>query len=110
MTSSATELNVALEGAENLVYFTHDYVSMTGCKNNYLVATAKLAKKHGISNTIAVCPIEHDFAASEDSNKNFVAARQEAEQKAMDANPKMSLLTTDLVYGHQPSYLFHYMA
>lgn len=101
---------MALEGAQNLVYFTHDYVSMTGCKNNFLVASAKLAKKHGISNPIAVCPIEHDFAHSDDENKDFIAVRQEAEQKAMDANSELSLLTTDLVYGPQPSYLFHYMA
>jgi hypothetical protein len=28
----------------------------------------------------------------------------------MQANPHMSILTTDLIYGNQPSYLFHYMA
>jgi len=105
-TSTGLELNLALEGAKNLVYFTHDYVSMTGCKNNFLEATAKLAKKHGIKNTVALCPLEHDFAYSDDDNKSFVEIRKESEQKALDANPSLSLLTTDLIYGRDPSYLF----
>ena len=73
LTNSAKELEVAMEGAENLVYFTHDYPSMTGCKNNFLLAAAKLAKRHGVKNTVAVCPIEHDLASSEDGC--FVEAR-----------------------------------
>jgi len=31
---------------------------MSSDKNSHLVATAKLAKKHGIKNFVAVCPIE----------------------------------------------------
>lgn len=52
---------------------------MSACKNNFLVATAKLAKRHGIANSVAVCPIEHDFAYSEDENKNYIDFRTEAE-------------------------------
>jgi hypothetical protein len=77
LTNTAKELGTALEGAENLVYFTHDYPSMSGDKNNFLVATATLAKNHGVKNTVAVCPIEHDLASSEESC--FVEQRQEAE-------------------------------
>jgi len=38
---------------------------MTGCKNNFLQVSSKLAKKHGVNSMVAVCPIEHDFAYSE---------------------------------------------
>ena len=43
-------MDIALEGASKLVYFTHDYTSLVSCKNNFLVGSAKLAKKHGIAN------------------------------------------------------------
>lgn len=72
-----------MEGAKNVVYCTHDYVSMTSCKNNFLVGAAKLAKKHGVANPVAIVPIEHDLAISEVENKNFVEVRQEAEQLAL---------------------------
>ena len=40
MTSNLGSLEVNLEGADQAVYFTHDYTSMTSCKNNTLVATS----------------------------------------------------------------------
>ena len=81
---------------------------MTSCKNNFLVGAAKLAKKHGVSNLVAVCPVEHDLAYSEDT-ATWVDKRQEAEQQALDANSKMSILNTDLVFGEDQSHLVHYM-
>lgn len=68
-----------MEGADQVVYLTHDLFSMTSCKNNTLVATAKTAKKLGVSNLVAVCPVEHDMAHSDDS-KNWIEKRLEAEQ------------------------------
>ena len=68
-----------MEGAQNVVYLTHDYVTMTSDKNNFLIATSKIAKMHGVKNYVAVCPLEHDLAYSEDIDKDFVAHRQEAE-------------------------------
>ena len=59
---------------------------------------------------VALCPIEHDLAYSEETGKDFIQIRQEAEAEALEANPKMSLLTTDLVFGEDPQYIFHYMA
>ena len=41
--TNAEALKIEMEGAEKLVYFTHDYLSMTSDKNNFLVGAAKLA-------------------------------------------------------------------
>lgn len=57
---------------------------------------------------VAVCPVEHDMAWSETS-QTWVENRQEAEQRALEANKKMSILSTDLVYGKDPSHMVHYM-
>lgn len=106
--SNLGSLEVNLEGADQVVYLSHDYFSMTSCKNNTLVATAKVAKKVGVKNVVAVCPVEHDMAFSDDA-QSWIEKRQEAEQKALDANSKMSVLNTDLVYGSDPTHLVHYM-
>ena len=42
---TAATLDLALEGAHDVLYFTHDYLAMTGDKNNFLTQTAKSAKK-----------------------------------------------------------------
>lgn len=108
-TTNASDLALAMEGSEHCVYFPHDYVSMTSDKNNFLIATAKLAKKQGITNFTACHPIEHDLAYTEHESKCWVQLRREAELAAMEANPDMALLTTDLVFGSDPSYMFSYM-
>ena len=79
MTSNLGSLEVNMEGADQVVYLTHDLFSMTSCKNNTLVATAKVAKKLGVGNMVAVCPVEHDMAHSDDS-QSWIEKRQEAEQ------------------------------
>jgi hypothetical protein len=107
-TTNAQALDIALEGADKVVYFTHDYTVMTPCKNNFLIGASKLAKKHGVSSMVAVCPVEHDFAYSE-TESTWVEMRQEAEQSALDANKNLSVLNTDLVYGEHASHLIHYM-
>ena len=66
LTSNLGSLEIGIEGADKVVYFTHDYTSMVSCKNNTLVATSQVAKKLGVSNLVAVCPVEHDMAYSED--------------------------------------------
>ena len=98
-----------MEGADKVVYFTHDYFSMVSCKNNFLIASSKIAKRQGIQQMIAVCPVEHDMAYSED-NKTWIEKRAEAEQEAISANPSLSILNTDLVYGRDSTFLTHYMA
>jgi len=55
---------------------------------------------------VAVCPMEHDLAYSEHEEKCFVSLRKDAEKEAFAANPNFSMLTTNLVYGNQPSYMF----
>ena len=57
---------------------------------------------------VAVCPMEHDLAYSEDET-TWVEKRQEAEQEALAANSKLAILNTDLVFGPDPSHLVHYM-
>lgn len=108
--NSGGSLDLALQGADRVLYFTHHYTSMTSCKNNFLVGTSKLAKKHGVSTFTAVCPVEHDFAYTENHSHSWISQRKEAEAEALAANPKLTILNTDLVYGKDPSYLVHYLA
>ena len=48
LTQNAQALEIGMEGADKAVYFTHDYFSMVGCKNNFLIASSKIAKRQGI--------------------------------------------------------------
>jgi hypothetical protein len=82
---------------------------MASCKNNFLIGTAKLAAQQKIENVIAVCPVEHDLAYSED-DKNWVQKRQEAEQEALIANKNLTIMNTDLVFSEGPSHLLHFAA
>ena len=101
MISNVGSLEVGMEGADKVVYFTHDYFSLSSCKNNTLVAAADVAKKLGVGSMVAVCPVEHDMAFSDDL-QSWISKRQEAEQKALSNNGKLSLLSTDLVTGKDP--------
>jgi len=69
--SNVGSMEIGIEGADKVVYFTHDYFSMVSCKNNTLAAAAQSAKKVGVQNLVAVCPVEHDMAFSE-SETNWV--------------------------------------
>lgn len=81
MTRSAQHINLALEGATDVVYFTHDYFTMSSDKNSHLEAAAKLTKKHGVRNFVAVTPFEHDLVWSEDETSHW----QKAEDAALSA-------------------------
>jgi hypothetical protein len=65
MIQGSAALTMNLEGAENVLYFTHQYTSMCIDKNMFLMGTAAAAKELGIKKVTAVCPVEHDFAYSE---------------------------------------------
>jgi len=78
-TNSGQTLDIALEGADNMLYFTHNYTSMTSGKNDFLVGAVKAAKKHGVKSMTAVCPVEHDLAYTEDPHKSWTQLRKEAE-------------------------------
>ena len=93
-----------------MLYFTHDYTSMTSDKNALLLGAAKLAKKHGVNNMVAVCPVEHDLAYSEDDEKSWAEIRREHEQLALAANKNLTILNTDLVYGPRATHLVHFAA
>ena len=107
MARSVQSIDIGLEGAQHAVYFTHDYFTMSSDKNSHLVAAAKLAKKHGINNFVAVCPFEHDLAYSEDS-QSYYDKVQEAENQALQANPNMTILRTNLAFGPQ-THLIHFL-
>ena len=89
------------------MYFTHDYFASTSDKNSFIQATSKLAKKHGVKKFVAVCPIEHELYWSEDKHTP-IEVRDEAQQKALQANSNMTILNSNLVFG-KDSYLLHYM-
>ena len=91
-----------------MVYFTHDYFSMTACKNGNLTAAANVAKKLGVKNLVAVCPVEHAFAWSDNEN-TWQQNCREAEADALAKNPKMSILGTDLVFGKDATHMVTYM-
>ena len=103
-------MDIGLEGADKVVYFTHDYNAMTSDKNDFLVASSKLAKKHGVKNFVAVAPVEHDLVYSEHDSKSWTELRAEAEQAALQANSNLTILSSDLVYGEHPTYLTHFLA
>jgi len=81
---------------------------MSSDKNSHLVAAAKLAKKHGVKNFVAVCPVEQDLAWSEDQ-ESFAEKSAEAEASAIAANPNMTLLRSNLAFGPE-SHLVHYLS
>lgn len=104
---SAANLDLALEGAQDVVYFTHDYFANTADKNSFIQSTAKLAKKHGAKKLVAVCPIEHELYYTEDK-QTPIEKRNEAQHKALQSFDNMTILNTNLVFG-KDSYLIHYM-
>jgi hypothetical protein len=107
MVQTAANLDLGLEGAQDVVYFTHDYFASSSDKNSFLQATAKLAKKHGVKKMVAVCPIEHELYWSEDKHTPL-EVRDESQQKALQSNDRMTILNTNIVYGRD-SYLAHYI-
>jgi hypothetical protein len=79
---NAENLEMSLEGATDVLYFTHDYFTMSSDKNSHLQAVSKFTKKLGVKNTVAVCPIELDLAWSEDQS-SFYQKAEEAEAIAL---------------------------
>lgn len=90
-----------------MLYFTHDYVANAADKNNFLQATAKVAKKHGVEKVVAVCPLESELYYTEDA-KTPLEKFNEAQQNALNANGGLTILNTNLVFG-KSSYLVHYL-
>ena len=113
LAKSVDSLNIELEGAQDVIYFTHDYVTMSSDKNSHLRAIAQLSAKHG-NNLVAVCPIESEYAWSEETEhdgslKKFTQLVDEAQQAALQSNPKMTLFKTNLTFGPE-SHLIHFLA
>jgi uncharacterized protein YbjT (DUF2867 family) len=110
ITSNGASLEMAMEGADKVVYFTHDYTSMCPDKNDFLIGTSKLAKKLGVKSLVAVCPVEHDMAYTEDANRSWVQVRQDAEKTALQSSNALTILNTDLVFSNESTHLLHYIA
>lgn len=107
MARTVQSIDLSLEGASDVLYFTHDYSTMSSDKNAHLEAVAKLTKKHGVSNVVAVCPIEHDLAWSEDDH-TFYQKTNEAEANAVSSNPNLTLFKTNLTFGPH-THLIHFL-
>ena len=69
-------IEIGLEGADKVLYFTHDYFTMASDKNQHLKATAAISKKVGAKNLVAVCPLEHELAWTEDQKSWFEYAQE----------------------------------
>jgi nucleoside-diphosphate-sugar epimerase len=96
-----------LEGAKNVLYFTHDYSSNAADKNTFIQATAKLSKKVGVEKLVAVCPIEHDLYYSEDKYTPF-DKKKEAQTKALSEFSNTVILNPNLVFGDN-AYFVRYL-
>lgn len=105
---SAAQIELGLEGANQAVYFTHDYFSMSSDKNQHLIAAAKLTRKHGVNRVVAVCPPELDLAWSEE-NKTYLEKVKEAEDEALQANPNLTILKPCLAFGPETHFI-HYLS
>ena len=105
---NAAALEHGIEGASEVIYFTHDYTANAADKNSFLVGTAKLAKRQGVKKLLAVCPVENELYYTEDA-KQPLQKQVEAQADALKSNPDMAILNTDLVYGRHAN-LLHYMA
>ena len=64
---ASLELN--LEGANNVLYFTHDYFANAFDKNSSLVATARVAHHVGVERLVAVNPVELNLYYTEDEKQ-----------------------------------------
>ena len=104
---SGKAVEYALEGADTVVYFTHDYLSMTHDKNDVLKRTAISCSRVGAGNLIAVCPVELDLHYSEDK-QTAVEKRNEAEHEALAAFENTALLRSNVVFGAE-THLLHYL-
>ncbi len=100
-------LEIALEESENVVYFTHDYLSYAHDKNSLLVSTANACKEVGAKKLMAVCPIEMDMYWTEDGSDPMVP-RNESVAKARKAFPDMVDFRTNLIFGNY-SYFMRYL-
>ena len=80
---------------------------MASDKNTHLVGVAKIAKKLGVKNIVAVCPFEHDLAWSEDNTSYYDKVR-EFEDQALQANSSLTILKPNLAFGNE-SHLIHYL-
>lgn len=105
---AAANLELALEGAQDVVYFTHDYFASSSDKNAFIQQTARLSKKHGVQKLVAVCPLEHELYWSEDKHTPL-EVRDNAQSAALQSFENMTILNSNLVFG-KDSYLLHYMA
>lgn len=100
-------LEIGLEGAQDVLYFTHDYFASSADKNNFLQATSRLSKKHGAKRLVAVCPLEHELYWTEDKHTP-IEVRDNAQMNALQNFDKTTILNSNLVYGRD-SYLMHYL-
>ncbi len=105
--NSAKAMEYALEGADQVLYFTHDYLAMTHDKNEYLKRTAINCEKVGAKKLIAVSPIEFDLHYTED-RQTPLEKRDEAEHEALAAFKNTVLLRPNFVYGGD-SHFVHYL-
>jgi hypothetical protein len=106
-TPNSKSLEYAIEGSDTVIYFTHDYPSMSFAKGSLLEATAKAAKTTGVSKLVCVCPIESDLYYTEGS-LSPVDIKNQSEDKAFSAYPDLVMLHPNLVFGEY-SYFVRYI-
>jgi hypothetical protein len=70
MARAGGNIKLSMEGASDVVYFTHDYYTMSSDKNTHLKLSAKLAKSQGVQNFVAICPFEHELYWTENDDED----------------------------------------
>ena len=106
-TQSGKAIEYALEGSDQVLYFTHDYLGMTHDKNSFLKRAAISCQRVGAGKLVAVSPIELDMHYTETKHSS-IEYRDEAEHEALTAFENTAILRPNLVFG-EGAHFIHYL-
>jgi hypothetical protein len=93
-------LEHAIKNSNIVVYFTHDYFSMTVEKNKQLKSTAEICKAYNVDKLIAVSPIEFiNYYNSDGFTDNPIEDETKTHDEVLKIFPKTSILRSNLTFG-----------
>ena len=102
-------LEGAIKDSNIVVFFTHDYHSMTIEKNSQLKQAAEICKAYNVEKLIAVNPIEHiNYYNSNGFTDDPLNEETAAQDESIKIFPNTSVLRSNVVYGSR-SYLIRFL-
>ena len=90
-------MQLAVEGADEVIIVAHDYFKLAHSKNFYLERIASAASSAGVKKLTYVNPIE--FLQLNPSDGDPFNLARESENKAREAFPEMAVLNVNLMFG-----------